>query len=333
MTGRVEFDKATALVREAGSILIVTHYNPDGDAIGSMLGLAHALRAQGKSVDVAVDDGVPAYLQFMTGTDSVYPRLTVGQWDVMISSDASDEPRSGHVGEYGRANSKAVINLDHHITNTLFGDVFLVMPEAVSATEVVFHWLNHMGTPPTDLLVAEPLLTGLITDTMGFRTSHVTPGTLGVAQALLKSGASMPKIVQRTLESKPFTDVMLWSQALKSIHLEDGVASVNITQADVAAVNAGDASDNGLVNLLNQINEANVAVIFIERPENQVKLSMRSKRGYDVGTLAGELGGGGHPQAAGVTLEGTLPDVRERVLPRLRQVAQAPQAVEEQPRA
>ncbi len=321
MTNNVEFDKATALVNEAKSILIVTHYNPDGDAIGSMLGLANALRARGKSVDVAVDDGVPSYLQFMPGADGVYPKLTVGQWDLMISSDAGDEARSGAVGAYGRANCKAVINLDHHITNSLFGDVHLVMPEAVSATEIVFHWLNHMGTPPTDLQVAEPLLTGLITDTMGFRTSHVKPETLGVAQELLKSGASMPLIMQRTLESKPFADITLWAQALRSVHLEDGVVSVNITQQDVAAIKADDATDSGLVNLLNQVKEANVAVIFIERPENQIKLSMRSKPGYDVGAIAKTLGGGGHAQAAGATIEGALGVVRERVMPMLKQAA------------
>jgi phosphoesterase RecJ-like protein len=319
---KLEWERATHLIREASSILIVTHVKPDGDAIGSMVGLAHALRGMGKQVDTAVDEGVPGFLKFLPGTDNVYPKLTTGKWDVMISTDASDEERTGEVGAYGREHADAVINLDHHVTNLFFGNVFLVMVEAVSSTEVVYYWLHYMNIDPQPRAIALSLLTGLVTDTIGFRTSNVRAETLGIAQELMQGGVSLTEIIPRTLESKPYSAIRLWSQALQSIELDEGVVSVNITQADMKQVGLDDASDSGLVSLLNQIDEAMVAVIFFEMPDDKVKLSLRSKRGYDVGSVAMALGGGGHTQASGATIEGTLDAVRERVLPMLKQAVE-----------
>lgn len=316
----VEWDKATTEVEEAQSILIVTHIDPDGDALGSMLGLANALRQLGKTVDTAVDDGTPNFLQYLPGSYSIIPRLTSGHWDLMISVDASDEIRTGEVGAYGRKHSKTIINLDHHVTNVGFGDVLLVMIDAVSASEVVYRWLSRFA--PQTLAhreIALPLLTGLVTDTLGFRTSNVKPDTLGIAQKLMESGASLTEITARTLDSKPFKAVRLWSHALRSIDLEDGIVSVNITHDDLNAADMSDTSDGGLVSLLNQIDEAMVSVIFYELADNKVKISLRSKRGYDVGSVALAVGGGGHTQAAGATIPGPLSSARERIIPMLRQ--------------
>jgi phosphoesterase RecJ-like protein len=237
---------------------------------------------------------------------------------VMVSTDASDEERTGAVGAYGRAHAKHVINLDHHMTNLFFGDAFLVKVDAVSATEVVLRWLKHMDHPLTkDIAVA--LLTGLVTDTMGFRTSNVTAETLGMAQELMQSGASITEVTARTLDSKPYRAFKLWSGALQSLSLDDQVVSVNITQEDMKAAGVTDVSDAGLVGMLNQVNEAMIAVIFMEAEGKRVKLSFRAKNGYDVGSVAVNIGGGGHRQASGATVEGTLDEVRERVMPLLKQ--------------
>jgi phosphoesterase RecJ-like protein len=315
---KLDWAEASAQVAGANRILIVTHMNPDGDAIGSMMGLALALRSQGKSIDTAVDDGVPGYLQFVPDTDKVFPKLTTGNWDLMISVDSSDEERSGDVGVYGRKHSKAVINLDHHVTNTFFGDHHLVMVNAVSATEVVYRWLPHLGIELTPE-IGVALLTGLLTDTLGFRTSNVKADTLGIAQALMQAGASITEITARTLDSTPFRAIKLWSQSLQSVDLTDQIISVNITQADLKDAGIHDVSDNGLVGLLNQVSEAMIAVIFMELEDNRTKISLRSKRGYDVGSVALSIGGGGHTQAAGATVNGSLETTRERVFPLLQQ--------------
>lgn len=316
---KLDWSIATQLVEDAQNVLIVTHVNPDGDAIGSMLGLGNALRAMGKQVDMGVDDGVPKYLSYLPGAGDVYAKITTGKWDVMISTDASDEERSGTVGAYGRNHSKKVINLDHHVTNTLFGDAHLVMGDAVSATEVVFHWLHNMNTPPATEAVALPLLTGLVTDTIAFRTSNVKPETLSVAQQLMKVGISLNEVVSRTLESKPYSAIRLWGQALQSVSLDDQIISVDVTKENLNHADVDEASDSGLVSLLNQVDEARVAVIFFELPDNKVKISLRSKVGYDVGSVALELGGGGHKQASGATIGGTLATARERVFTLLKQ--------------
>ncbi|MEO0562304.1 MAG: bifunctional oligoribonuclease/PAP phosphatase NrnA, partial [Chloroflexota bacterium] len=297
------------------------HVNPDGDAIGSMMALTNALRERGKHVDAAVDDGVPSYLSYIDGSDTIYPKLTSEKWDLMISVDSSDEERTGTVGAYGREHVTQVINLDHHVTNTFFGDAHLVKVDAVSATEVVYLWLKHMEVELTKS-VATPLLTGLVTDTMGFRTSNVLPETFGIAQDLMHAGASITEVTARTLDSKPYHAIRLWSQVLQSVSLDGQVISVNITQSDLKTVGLKDISDSGLVGLLNQVNEAMIAVIFMELEDGKVKLSLRSKRGYDVGSVAMGLGGGGHTQASGATIDGSLDAARERVLPLLQAAAE-----------
>lgn len=316
---RLQWVEATQLVQDAKRILIVTHVHPDGDAIGSMMGLANALRQMGKHVDVSVDDGVPKSLSFIPGSDTIYAKLTSGKWDLMISVDSSDEERTGQVGSYGRHHCKNVINLDHHITNIFFGDVYLVMVDAVSATEVVFKWLEYMNLLPLNRDIALPLLTGLVTDTMGFRTSNVKAETLGIAQKLMDFGASITEVTARTLDSKSYQALQLWGKAFQSMQLDDQIVSVNITLQDLADIGVKDVSDSGLVGLLNQINEAMVAVIFTEVHDEKVKVSLRSKRGYDVGSVAMALGGGGHKQASGATISGTMDSVREKVMPLLRQ--------------
>ena len=223
MASHLEWDKASAAVASANSILVVTHVNPDGDAIGSMMGLVTALRASGKSVDAAVDDGVPNYLRFIPHSETAYAKITTGKWDLMISTDASDEERTGMVGAYGRNHAKQVINLDHHVTNVLFGDIYLVDVEAVSASEIVYQWLVHMNLFGESRDVALPLLTGLVTDTLGFRTSNVKGKTLGIAQQLMQAGASLTEVTARTLDSKPFQVMKLWGEALQSVELVDQI--------------------------------------------------------------------------------------------------------------
>lgn len=318
--------QATAALDAAASILIVTHIAPDGDAIGSLLGLANALRERypDKPIDAAVDGGVPQFLRFLPNTDTVKPDLTSGSWDVMVSVDASDEARTGNAGAYGRANSGLVINLDHHATNTYFGQIYLVNPEAVSATEVLFDWLNTMQYRLSKS-VAVLLLTGLMTDTLGFRTSNVTTRTLEIAQALVSAGASLTEVSQRALESMELSTLNLWKTTFPSIALEGGVIWALVTQADLARAGADDTTELGLSSFLVKVNEAMISASFKETAEGKVELSFRSKPGYDVAAVALALGGGGHKQASGATVEGTLKDVVVRVLPMLKAAVQSGQ--------
>jgi len=319
MNDVIQWTETTEALDNAATILLVTHVSPDGDAIGSLLGLANALRERGKTVETAVDGGVPDYLEYMAGADTVKKSLEAGEWELMISLDSSDEERTGKVGAYGRAHSAKVINLDHHASNTLFGDLFLVVPTAVSATEVVFDWLTHMRQP-VSLPAATALLTGLVTDTRGFRTSNCTARTLQIAQQLMEAGASLADVTARTLDGKSYSTLLLWKTALHSVELKKGLISAVVTQEDLKRASLSDMTDGGLVSLLVGVNEAQVAVVFKELAHGEVELSLRSKPGYDVSQVALVLGGGGHKQASGATIPGPLIAARERVLPMLRLV-------------
>lgn len=326
----MNLSEATAAVQAAQKIVVVTHIHPDGDAIGTQLGIVNALRALGKQVTAAVDGGAPETFAFLTGSESILPTLTgdpAAPWDLAISVDASEARRSGRVGEVAFAHSRQVINLDHHITNTLFGDYHLVNPAAVSATEIAYDWLDYMGAPLTPE-VSIPLLTGLVTDTMGFRTSNVTARTLEIAQRLISAGASLTLVTARTLDTKPYNTMKLWKQVFHTIELEDGVIYACVTRADLeAAYGAGvsdhDASDGGLSGLLVQVNEAMVSAVFRETADGQIELSLRSKQGYDVSAVAVGVGGGGHRQAAGATIPGTLDEAITRILPQLKDAVRA----------
>ncbi len=312
----MNWTEAAAAVNQAGSILVVTHVKPDGDAIGSMLGLAIALREMGKKVDAAVDGGVPDYLQFIPQQETVLGELNQGQWDLMISVDASDEPRSGDAGGYGREHSTVVINLDHHATNTMFGNIHLVIPEAVAASEIVYDFLVKMGKPISKS-VATALLTGMVTDTMGFRTNHVVPRTLEVVHQLMLAGGPLVDVINRTLVSKPLSDIMLWKEVFPSVEYKDGIISAVITPENLQTVELRDMTDAGLVSTLVTADEVMIAVVFKVQPDSKVELSLRSKIGYDVGEVAFKLGGGGHKAAAGATVDGTLDEVKAKVMPML----------------
>lgn len=320
MSKPADWQAANAAIQAAQRILIVTHLSPDGDAIGSALGLGNALSHMGKDVTIAADDGVPEYLQWLPHASQIIRKLSIGSWDVMISTDASDEERTGEVGAYGRANSAKVINLDHHVTNTYFGDIHLVVTEAVSATEIVFDWWQHLGIKWTRD-VAVPLLTGLVTDTIGFRTSNVKAQTLGVAQVLMECGASLTEITARVLDSRSYQDLSLWKRVLPSVELHGQVIEATIRYADLQSLNLEDATTAGLVSFLNQTQEAMVSVVFLEESPESIKLSLRAKTGYDVSQVALALGGGGHKQASGATVAGDIDTVREKVLPLLQAVA------------
>jgi phosphoesterase RecJ-like protein len=306
------FDLLTA----AQTVLIVTHPKPDGDAIGSLLGLGNQIRKMGKQVTCAVDEGVPPYLKFLPFSETVVSTLDKGEWDLLITTDIADATRGGKVGDYGIQHSKRHLNIDHHPTNPLFGDVAMVFPNAVSATEVVYDWWEATGQS-CEQEVAVPLLTGIITDTQGFRTSNTTPRTLELAMRLMQKGASLTEISARTLESKNAQEFQLWKMMLPSAELEGKVAYGMVTLAQAAKVGMNDTTDAGLVQFLVNIEEAMVAVMFKERPNGQVTLSMRAKRGYNVAEVATQFGGGGHIQAAGATIDGTIDEIKAKVMPLL----------------
>jgi bifunctional oligoribonuclease and PAP phosphatase NrnA len=324
-TEKADRDRANALLSGAQQIIILTHIAPDGDAIGTLLGLGHALRNQGKTATMSVDEGVPPGLRFLPGTADIRANLDGVQADLVIAVDCGDESRMGNAGKSARTLGKPLINIDHHHTNTRFGDANLVDSVAVAAAECVLDWLDdlHIALTPD---VAQCLLCGIVTDTLCFRTSNVTAATLGKAQRLMQAGGDLSVIVLNTVSRMPTDVIRLWGQVLPTVRIEDHVIWAKDSLAARRAANGaggGDTKDGGLVSVLLQADQAYVSCVLHEKDNGTVELSFRAVPGFDVSGLASSLGGGGHMQASGATVTGSLDEVEARVVPLLKEAAKA----------
>jgi phosphoesterase RecJ-like protein len=319
----MERERAKVLLDAASRIVVLTHVSPDGDAIGTLLGVGHALRQLGKTVTLAVDEGVPPGLRFLPGSADVRDHLTGVQADLVVAVDCGDENRMGEVGKAARALAVPLINVDHHPTNTRFGDVNIIEGRTVASAEVVLDLLDDWQWPLTPD-VAQCLLCGLVTDTLCFRTSNVTADTLGKAQRLMQAGGDLTYVVQNTVNRMSTDIIRLWGQVMPTVRIEDHVIWAVVTREArrVANVN-GSTKDGGLVSLLLQADEAYISCVLTEKDDDKIELSFRAIPGFDVSQVAANLGGGGHVQASGATVSGTLSDVEARVIPMLKEAARA----------
>jgi phosphoesterase RecJ-like protein len=316
---QLDFPAAAALIAEAGRVLMVTHQRPDGDAIGSMCGLGLALMEHGKQVTMAVDGGVTDYLSFVPGSEGVLASLDSPQADLVISCDASDLARTGQVGAIAWALPCPKLVLDHHVTNTLFGDVHILHSDYVSTTEAVLHLLQFLGwelSPP----IAKALLVGFMTDTISFRVGPVTALSLRQVALLMESGANLRETIERMLVRQEPGQVQLMGRGLARCQVEDRVAWTFLSLADFQALGLPTHEKPELSTEILRDRRAYVAAFFLESEEpGHIRLSLRAVPGFDVGTLAKDLGGGGHTLAAGVSLyETTLEAAMGRVLPLLK---------------
>jgi phosphoesterase RecJ-like protein len=301
----------------ASQIVAFCHVNPDGDAIGSLLGLGHLLDALPgeRTVVLACQDPAPEALLFVPGVGRIVDTLPAGfRPDLVISLDASDPARLGKIFSDLAFSPTPLIVIDHHITNLHFGNLNYVAPEAASTSQLVVALGDALGVPlPRE--AAEPLLVGLVTDTLGFRTSNVTAAELACAVRLIEAGANLADISQRTLATRPFKHMRLWGMAFEAAHLEGYVLWAEVTRKMREAAGIFDEDDGGLVSQLINAAEARIAVVFNELDDGRTEVDFRARPGYDVSTVALSLGGGGHPQAAGCALAGPMADAEARVLP------------------
>jgi len=299
----------------AGRILVVSHVGPDGDAIGSLLALGWLLRLQGTERVLVCQDPLPEGYRFLPGSDEIV-RQPEGTFDLVVGLDCSDRSRMGEsvIGFVeSLPGTVPLINVDHHVTNTWFGTLNWVDPTAVATAQMVLELADALEweLPPA---AATCLLNGLITDTRSFRTSNVDSRAIQAALRLMQAGASLADITRRALEQRSLASVRLWGQAIARLCLEDGVLWTAVT-GDMRREMGLDGNDfSGLANFLSGIREADVVVVFTERENGTIDVGMRAAPGLDVAQVALRLGGGGHPQAAGCTLEGELAQVQARVL-------------------
>jgi phosphoesterase RecJ-like protein len=296
-------------LHNADRILIVSHIRPDGDAVGSLLGLGLAVQEAGKSVQMVLEDGVPTNERHLTGSELVRPKPE-GSFDLTIVVDCSDLARVGAALDgYGLPDC----NIDHHITNLNFARLNLIQPEAASTAEMLAELIPAWGLQFSDPIVSA-LLTGIITDTLGFRTSNVSPKTLRIAANLVEAGGNLFDLYNRSLLQRSYQAARYWGQGLTKIQREGRMVWTTLTMADRRAAEYTGRDDADLTNVVSAINETDVSLIFVEQNNSHVKVSWRSQPGFDVSQIALRFGGGGHKAASGADVEGTLEEVQEKVL-------------------
>lgn len=319
------------MFRDARRVLLVSHIRPDGDAVGSLLGLGLALRQAGKDVRMVLVDGVPQNLRHLAGSEDVH-RSTgdLNLYDTIIVLDASDLLRVG-TGAAGKPllGSRAPdLAIDHHKTNLSFARANLVLPEQVATSAIVARYLPDWGLG-YNKAIASALLTGIVTDTIGFRTANITPEAMRLAALLMEQGAELPDLYARALNAKTYEAARYWGQGLAKLQRETvaanpvGAASkpvetfqivwTSLTLADRQSAGYPGNDDADLVNMLSSI-DCDVAMIFVEQKNEHTKISWRSRPGIDVSQLALQFGGGGHAAAAGADIGGSLEEVQYQVL-------------------
>lgn len=295
-------------LRECQKPLILSHIRPDGDAIGSLIGLGLALKKAGKFPQLVLEDGLPSKYRFLAGSELVSSKIKADH-DLVITLDCSDLERLGDLGKKLAVD----INIDHHITNENFAVINLVVPEVPATAEILAEQLVNWGYE-LDEASASALLLGILTDTIGFRTSNVRPQTLRQAASLMDVGANLPEIYMHALVSQSFPASLLWGKALSRLVRENGLVWTVITLKDRKEAGYTGRDDADLTNVLSAIEDSDVAILFNEQNGGKVKVSWRSNPPYDVSRIAQHFGGGGHPPASGAEMEGSLEEVETAIL-------------------
>lgn len=313
------FNRAVTALNSAEKLVLACHIGPDGDALGSMLGLGMAARGAGKQVVASFGTPfvVPETYRFLN-TDLLVPPSEVPESpEVMATFDAGSADRLGELaGAAERAGTLIVI--DHHVTNVGFGHINLIDAEAAATAEMVVTLLDHLDWP-VDGDVAAALLTGLVTDTGRFQYSNTTPQTLRAAARMVEAGAQPEVIGQHVYEETPFGYLHAAGAVLSRAQLDPErrlVWSV-LTKEDMKAAGIAHTDTDPLIDAVRTARESDVALLIKEVDRGKVKASLRSRGRVDVGAIAVELGGGGHHNAAGFTFEGSAAGAVEAVRSRL----------------
>jgi len=300
-------------IKKARSVILFTHRDPDGDAIGSMIAMYVALKRMGKTVEMFSSDPVPEMYTFLPHTELVRTRLPKrAMFDLAIVSDCGGIDRIDG-GFDVRSMVKTVVNIDHHPDNTKFGDVNLVKSIS-SVSEIIFGLLKKMKVKITRD-IAECLYVGIMTDTGNFRYDYTTADTFAVARELIKTGIAFSRIAMQVYESKTLASVRILGYAMYNLETSRSgrVAWTALSKKLMDSVGAKSEDLTGLVDALRSVKGVEVAILFREE-EDGIKVNFRSKFKVNVSTIAGRLGGGGHIRASGAILQGSLEDSRKKVL-------------------
>jgi phosphoesterase RecJ-like protein len=297
--------RAAEILRDASSVALACHVNPDADALGSMLGLSNVLRAHGRETVCGFGNepfDPPRWASLLPGNDAlVEPRAFPKRPDVMVTLDCASLDRLAGLAPAARKAGE-LIWIDHHVSNEGLGSVPLVDPTASSTAEIVYRLVDRMGVRLNDEAAA-CLYAGLVTDTGRFQYEAVTPETLRLGAALRAFDFDHARLVQALYEDNRFEYLVLLGTALRRLQHDADADLVwtYLTQADLAAAGIRPSETDDLIDVIRTAREADVACVLKQQRDGRFKASLRSRGGHDLSRVAAAFGGGGHRLAAGYT--------------------------------
>ncbi len=310
------------LIERARRIVLLAHEHPDPDALGSALGLAHALRPLGKECVVACADPVPAnYHSFLPGWETVVTTLPHEDFDLVIALDAGELARYGALYERHKAffDGMTILNLDHHITSAGCGTVSIIDPSSAATAELLTMFLLYRDVT-ISLDAARCLLAGIITDTRSFEFDATTSRTLAAGSYLVGCGAVPEEIIKPMYRMKPLAKARLWGITLDRTLRDTAngrIVWAALRQEFLREVGATSDMDDGLPSYLMDITGVAIAAIFKEQTDGTTKVSLRAAEPYDAATIAANFGGGGHVRAAGFSLRASVDEAISEAIPYL----------------
>ncbi len=310
--------KIAETLKSRQHILLLNHVSPDGDCLGSTLALARVLRAAGQRATVGSSDGVPEMYRFLPGSNTVLAEIPDGErFDAVVFMECSSPERAGAL--VARAAGVPLwVNVDHHVSNSGYGDLVLLDVEAAAVAEVVFPIVTAFQ-PRLDAETAVCLMTALLTDTGSFHYASVTPRSFELAAELVRAGASPMAIFEQVYENRSTASVRLLGLALTRMMIcEDGrVAWTTVTQEMLKEARATMEESEGIVGALRTVRGIQVAILFKEEA-NEISVSLRGVGSVRANVIAEAFGGGGHAAAAGFTMKEPLDEVVRQTLAAVR---------------
>jgi phosphoesterase RecJ-like protein len=308
-------DRIIDVIRKSESFCIVGHVRPDGDCVGSQLGLALALKAENKKVTVWNEDKVPQKYAFLD-PDHLFQKPKSGRkFDCVIATDCASFERLGIVGA-SVSDRNCFINIDHHASNTRYADLNWVSPHEPSTGELIFRLLKTAKWPITKP-ISDCLFTAVSTDTGSFQYPTTRPGTFHVGAELVTRGANLAKICDEVYQSYPLSRARLLKHVYTNFRLthQNQIAYFWLKKSDFARTGAESADTEGLIDHIRAIEPVVIACVFEEIEPGFTRISLRSKTDkVNVNEIAALFGGGGHKAAAGARIPGKHLSVQRKVI-------------------
>ncbi len=303
-------------IEKANSIILLTHEMPDGDAVGSTIAMYIALKRMGKNVDMIIEN-CPRTYDFLPFRNEIKEKGTQDKYDLTIALDCSDIKRLNGFSNYFET-AKDRIVIDHHGSNTMFGDINFVNPVSPACCQILVLVLEYLGVE-IDKEIGTCILAGIITDTGGFKYEAVTAETFELVAQLINKGINVSNVYKKVLQMISRSSFELRKIAMNRLEfLEEGKISFTyITKKDEEAWNAVTGEHEGIVEMARDIEGVEVAV-FLRETENGYKASLRSNNYVNVSDICLMLGGGGHPKAAGANLPFPLEQAKEKIVEQIK---------------